>query len=610
MADFPVYVDYGKKNFDQSHRWFHHFLDSAKRELKPHPVEQNEKAGIIIAPRNHAAIPFCNLAIALLYRQFYAGEVVLVWDNLPFLEESLVYQNEQLEPLIREISDSWEIEVIELSKVTPVQDDFSLEEVEALGQFASDNAIWNVRTILENEKLRTYTNLSLTQLSQNARYIKSLFHKHNFDHLVHQSLINNNGPLFKYYGNKKGVRVAAMDASQGLGLVGTNESPGAHHDVIRAAQDILESGFYEQNKTLIKRLVQRELNQKQAGVDRYQSQTVSREESQADAFDVLMPLNIMFDAAALGSRHLFNTIRGWVEETIEFLLDHTTATIAVRQHPHERDLSMYGTGHEFGNYLTEKYGKDGRLKFFYSEDKVNTFQLMEHCKVVLPHTSTIGLEAAMVGKPVVVSADTYYGHSSLAVKPNTPEEYFSTIKKLVEDEDFRRNLIEDVDRDELSAIYFIATSCTVMDTSFGLEPDDMVKWCLSGFKALAEEPEMNRVVRSLFQNRPFSALKAEEEQEQLKKIAYGELIWEDVASEKNDLKLLNQLLPLNLNEEHTREWISIRDKVSHLELQKLLEAMVMVAKGSKNASISSFEEFLNHLPEHRWVNESYSELQK
>lgn len=81
--------------------------------------------------------------------------------------------------------------------------------------------------------------------------------------------------------------------------------------------------------------------------------------------------------------------------------------------------------------LKNRFGNNPRFTYISSDDEINTYNLIKSAKLVLPHTSTIGIESVLLGKPVVMATYSYYSNMSFVKKAKSKEEYFFMIKNIL-----------------------------------------------------------------------------------------------------------------------------------------------------------------------------------
>jgi capsule polysaccharide export protein KpsC/LpsZ len=65
------------------------------------------------------------------------------------------------------------------------------------------------------------------------------------------------------------------------------------------------------------------------------------------------------------------------------------------------------------------------------DSDISSYRLVELAHVVLVYTSTIGLESALQGKPVVVAGQTHYRSKGFTLDPRTRDEYFDILQKVL-----------------------------------------------------------------------------------------------------------------------------------------------------------------------------------
>jgi hypothetical protein len=66
-------------------------------------------------------------------------------------------------------------------------------------------------------------------------------------------------------------------------------------------------------------------------------------------------------------------------------------------------------------------------------DPINTYDLIEIASLGLAYTTTVGVETAMNGIPVIVCGKTHYRGRGFTIDPNTWDEYFSALEQILSD---------------------------------------------------------------------------------------------------------------------------------------------------------------------------------
>jgi len=66
-------------------------------------------------------------------------------------------------------------------------------------------------------------------------------------------------------------------------------------------------------------------------------------------------------------------------------------------------------------------------------DKVNTYDLIEIADLGLAYTTTVGLETAMNGTPVISCGQTHYRGRGFTIDPASWDEYFAALERVLSD---------------------------------------------------------------------------------------------------------------------------------------------------------------------------------
>ena len=145
----------------------------------------------------------------------------------------------------------------------------------------------------------------------------------------------------------------------------------------------------------------------------------------------LLCTNVIGDSLAL-NRQLFTTgMAEWLTVTAKHFNSLDDAQLIVRVHPGE----MLGAGHPSTDILrTALPVMPDRVKLVGPDSDINTYDLIELADVGLVYTSTVGLEMAMAGIPVIVAGDTHYRGKGFTSDPASEQEYFKAINRVLESE--------------------------------------------------------------------------------------------------------------------------------------------------------------------------------
>lgn len=136
--------------------------------------------------------------------------------------------------------------------------------------------------------------------------------------------------------------------------------------------------------------------------------------------------NLVWDAANVDRDEVFEGFDQAIIKTAGKFKNRPDVKVMVRTHPAERVL---GTNLRFQDMLPIGTGE---INVIDENLEINSFDIIAMADIGVVHTSTIGLEMAMLAKPVFVLGNTHYKHKEFTYDPLSIDEYFSKIQDLIE----------------------------------------------------------------------------------------------------------------------------------------------------------------------------------
>ena len=144
---------------------------------------------------------------------------------------------------------------------------------------------------------------------------------------------------------------------------------------------------------------------------------------------VLLATNVLGDSLTLGRDLFTKSMESWISRTVQYFNGRPDIQLVIRVHPGEvltHGVSMVDVVHQVLPMLPE------HIHLIAPEEKTNTYDLMEAADLGLVYTTTVGLEMALNGLPVVVNAATHYRGRGFTLDPNSWVEYFKLLGKVLE----------------------------------------------------------------------------------------------------------------------------------------------------------------------------------
>jgi len=144
---------------------------------------------------------------------------------------------------------------------------------------------------------------------------------------------------------------------------------------------------------------------------------------------VLLATNVLGDSLTLGREIFTQSMEDWLERTLQYFAGRPEVQLVIRIHPGEKLIhgqSMIDVINRVLPKLPEN------IHVIRPEEDVNTYDLIAAANLGLVYTTTVGLEMAMSGIPVIVVGDTHYRGKGFTLDMDSWVKYFKTLKSVFE----------------------------------------------------------------------------------------------------------------------------------------------------------------------------------
>ena len=143
---------------------------------------------------------------------------------------------------------------------------------------------------------------------------------------------------------------------------------------------------------------------------------------------VLLAANVIGDSLTLGRQVFSASMTEWLQHTTRYFVDHTDIQLVIRIHPGER----YTTGPSVADVITQALPElPEHFRLVGANDPINTYDLVEIADLGLVYTTTVGMEMAMSGVPVIVAGQTHYRDKGFTFDPSNWQEYEAFLDKIL-----------------------------------------------------------------------------------------------------------------------------------------------------------------------------------
>jgi hypothetical protein len=146
---------------------------------------------------------------------------------------------------------------------------------------------------------------------------------------------------------------------------------------------------------------------------------------------VLLAANVLGDSLTLGRNIFAESMSEWITKTVQYFAKRNDVQLVIRIHPGERIVPQ---AKSMGTVVSEALPEiPSHIHLIGALDNVNTYDLIEVADLGLAYTTTVGVETAMNGIPVISCGETHYRGRGFTLDPISWEEYFSTLENVLSD---------------------------------------------------------------------------------------------------------------------------------------------------------------------------------
>ncbi len=145
---------------------------------------------------------------------------------------------------------------------------------------------------------------------------------------------------------------------------------------------------------------------------------------------ILLATNVLGDSLTLGRQVFSDSMAEWVKGTVVYFADRTDMQLVIRVHPGE--TLTHGTS--MVAVVQAALGEiPAHIHLIEPDEAINTYDVLDITDLGLVYTTTVGLEMAMRGIPVLVAGQTHYRNRGFTVDPGSWDEYNQRLKSLLGD---------------------------------------------------------------------------------------------------------------------------------------------------------------------------------
>jgi hypothetical protein len=148
---------------------------------------------------------------------------------------------------------------------------------------------------------------------------------------------------------------------------------------------------------------------------------------------IVMFCNILWDSAVIGMDIAFPSMGTWVLEGIRWAETHPEVDLVVRIHPAEVLLRNHPTREGMADHVAAHCAVlPPNVRIVEASNPISSYVLMDIAAIGLVYTSTVGLELAAQGVPVVLASETHFRGRGFTIDVDDGAAYWTAVDRLVE----------------------------------------------------------------------------------------------------------------------------------------------------------------------------------
>lgn len=145
---------------------------------------------------------------------------------------------------------------------------------------------------------------------------------------------------------------------------------------------------------------------------------------------ILLATNVIGDSLTLGRQVFSKTMTEWILRTIQYFMERPEYNLVIRIHPGEKFIKSTSVLETIQRELPRL---PENIHIISASDNVNSYDLISIADMGLVYTTTLGMEMAMSGLPVIVAGQTHYRDRGFTTDPDSWVNYFKALGHILGD---------------------------------------------------------------------------------------------------------------------------------------------------------------------------------
>lgn len=155
--------------------------------------------------------------------------------------------------------------------------------------------------------------------------------------------------------------------------------------------------------------------------------------NKASQFKQIVPIftNVIFDTSQPHSNTLFKDMFAWLDTVLKLIQRHRETLFVIRAHPDEMRIGKQSQESVSGWAVAHQISKFENIVFVDANETISSYELIERSKFIMIYNSTIGLEAAILGKAVLAAGKSRFTSYPIVFFPDRIEAYSKIVEEFL-----------------------------------------------------------------------------------------------------------------------------------------------------------------------------------
>jgi len=220
--------------------------------------------------------------------------------------------------------------------------------------------------------------------------------------------------------------------------------------------------------------------------------------------NIMIFSNVVFDTSQIHANTLFSDMFAWLEMLKLIIQSHPETLFIIRAHPDEERPGKRSRESVKGWIADQGLCEVDNVVFFEPGDPVSSYELINHSKLVLIYNSSIGLEASILGAPVLSAGRARFTQVPTVFFPDSRKKYEERLLGFLDAQEIE---VPPSFRENARSFLFHELFAASLDLSEFLEPDESLQGMVtfSGFSpdCLRASNSLETIRNGILQDTPF-----------------------------------------------------------------------------------------------------------